>query len=627
MLDIPEEIKELFRADNLTDATVKKLEINFFDKDIEILYPYETLYPDDIVFPADLGTPWLSIKNDRIVSKSFKLSESLCSTEDLTFGSCEAAQMEFVCADIEENIEGKEFLATMTVGNYVLMLGTYTVSSAKRQADRRLKKVVAYDRMIRFDTDVSVWYSEFFSDGNRHTLYEFRCALCDYVGVSQESVSLVNDDMVVKKTIDAEQLSGREVLRAICEINGVFGHIARTGELKYVTIKNTGLYPSETLYPAEELYPSEAQELVPVGHYRSALYEEYIVNEIDRLTIRQDEGTIGTIVGSGNNGYIVEGNFLVYGKTALELDSIAGNLYMNISGRFYRPHKTVATGLPYVEVGDGLLVATSNDLIETFIFSRVLSGIQALKDEYSATGNEYREEVFGVTKEIIQLKGKTSVIKKQVDEVSVELKDFETETTANLKVTADQIAAEVERATGSEGELAAAIKVNADNISLKVSKGDVSSQISVESGGVDIRGDRFSWQSTNSSMSADGTLNCKNAIIRGKVTAETGEFGLFKISSNGIKASSSATTIEFGDNFYVSGDGACIGSVTIGNDGIDLGVLSGKGYAGTWDSSGVIKCTEIYVADSWWDGWSLTKTIKRLWEDVEELQNYINNEG
>lgn len=244
----------------------------------------------------------------------------------------------------------------------------------------------------------------------------------------------------------------------------MFGHIARTGQLKYITIKNTGLYPSETLYPANDLYPSEAQEFVDAGHYRSAVYEEYIVNEIDRLMICQEEGSIGTIVGSGINGYTIEGNFLTYGKSALELDEIAEKIYGNISGRFYRPHKTIATGLPYVEVGDGLLLATSDDLIETFVFSRTLSGIQDLKDEYSATGNEYREEIFGTNKEIIQLKGKSAIIKKQVDEVSAELTDFEKETTSKFQITAEQIAAEVKRAT----EVEASIKLQADNIQLDV---------------------------------------------------------------------------------------------------------------------------------------------------------------
>lgn len=79
----------------------------------------------------------------------------------------------------------------------------------------------------------------------------------------------------------------------------------------------------------------------------------------------------------------------------------------------------------------------------------------------------------------------------------------------------DSIAAEVKRAQNQEIELAAAIKVAADSIDLKVSKGDVSSQLSVESGAVTIKSNRFSWESTYSSMDANGRLTCSNILING----------------------------------------------------------------------------------------------------------------
>lgn len=531
MLNIPEEIKSLYKRDNLTNQTARRMEINFFDRKVEVLYPYETLFPDDRLYPMDLGTPWLTIKNDRIVAESFKLTESLCSDNDLVFGACEAAVVEFVCADLTDEIAGKEFLATIEIGGYVMSLGIYTVASVERMADKRLKKVVAYDKMVLFDTDVSIWYNNFFAGSGTHTLRELRDSLCAFIGVEQEIIDLVNDSMVVEKTIETNQLSGREILQAICEANGVFGHIERTGILKYISIKNSGLYPSETLYPDDQLYPSEPQEFVSVGHYRSAVYEEYLVNEIDRLEIREEDGQVGVHFGNGNNGYIIEGNMLLFGKSHEQLKQIASGIYDNISGRFYRPHQTTAVGLPYIEVGDGVLIATTDDVIESFVFSRTLSGIQAMVDQYTATGSEYREELFGINKEIMKLQGKTAVIKKQVDEVSVELKDFEQQTNAKFEITAAEISAEVKRAKEAEAKLSikadkisasvvdlkneteAQFVITAQQISTKVTKGTVSSEISQEPHKITLKANRLIVESEKFKLDGNG-----NAIFSGDIT-------------------------------------------------------------------------------------------------------------
>lgn len=61
----------------------------------------------------------------------------------------------------------------------------------------------------------------------------------------------------------------------------------------------------------------------------------------------------------------------------------------------------------------------------------------------------------------------------------------------------------------------ARISVAEDEIELKVSKGSVSSQISVESGQVTIKSNRFSWDSTYSSMTRYGVLTAQSVTARG----------------------------------------------------------------------------------------------------------------
>lgn len=244
MLVIPEEIKDLFRSDNNRTETHKKFKLTFYEENIDSLYPSENLFPNETLFPSEQNEPWLVIENDRIVSESLRLTESLSSDENLTFGSCEGAEVQITVADVIEDVTGREFTLTVEIGGYEMALGIYTVKSFERQSDRRKRKITAYDRMSWFNVDVAGWYNEL---SFPMTLKTFRDSLCNYIGIQQIDTGLILDSMQLTKTIEPEQLSGLDVLTAICEINGCFGHIDKTGQLAYIYIQQTGLYPSETL--------------------------------------------------------------------------------------------------------------------------------------------------------------------------------------------------------------------------------------------------------------------------------------------------------------------------------------------------------------------------------------------
>lgn len=86
---------------------------------------------------------------------------------------------------------------------------------------------------------------------------------------------------------------------------------------------------------------------------------------------------------------------------------------------------------------------------------------------------------------------------------------------SKITQTADSITLESQRAGKAEGELAAKIAVNAKSIELKVSEGEISSKLSVESGKVSIKSNRFSWESTYSSLSENGKLTISDCVITG----------------------------------------------------------------------------------------------------------------
>ena len=585
MLDVPEIIKQRCRGDNNRAETVRHLELSFFNGGIDTLYPANDLYPADNLYPSDAGTPWLTIPMSQICAETLNLTESLSTGSNIVWGSCEAAKFVVTVADVDEEIEGREFTATLSIGDYKMAYGIYVVDSVVRQADRRKHKIMAYDRMIKFDVDVSDWYHAMYpTDDTTHTIQELRDSLCEHIGVPQQQTVLINDEMVVGKTISPESLCGRDVLKAICEINGVFGHFDRTGMLTYISLQDTGLYPSDTLYPGDDLYPQSgwaaAEEL---EYYRSITYEDYLIDGIDRVQVRQEDGDIGAVVGSGSNAYIVEGNFLAYGLGSADLTKLAWSIYDSIAGKTYRPAKIVSYAMPWIEVGDGLRAITTDTEIATFVLTRTMSGIQAMMDTVEAKGTKTQGQSFGIQNEIIQLKGKTAVIVKQVDEVSSTLTDLERETASQIKQLSDSIV-------------------------LKVDKGDISNQISVETDGIDIIGNRFSWSSTYSSLSADGKLNAVDGTFSGDVVANT-----FKTKDGKIVLEGGKLTI-IGAEIKGTANTSTIGANVISCNSLDVsqnivcqGISPSSVYCGSSGSFG-----ELYIRSSWWDGWSVTREVQTL---------------
>jgi len=566
MLAVPEEIKKIFWQDNINEKTWRKWKLRFFDSDIQMIYPEDTLFPADDLFPVE-QEPFYTIDNGQMQTESLKITESLCESDTLTYGECNAAQFEVTVADVLQDLTGKEFMVSVEVGDYEMSMGIYTVEQFTRQADRRMKKITAYDRMRKFSTDVSTWYQ-----GLKFpmSLREFRCSLCEYVGIKQIDVNLPLDDMQVAKTIEPEQLNGLDVIQAICELNGCFGHMDKTGRLKYQFLNKSGLYPSEILMPSDELFPSDlsdSENTEQIAFYKQSetTYEDYVTQTINRVQIRQEEGDIGALYPNdtgGSNTYVVEGNFLVYGKSADDLAIIASSVYDQISGISYRPCKIVTAGLPWVEVGDGLVCYTSDDVIETYCLKRTISGIQGMMDTFEASGSSDYEENFDIQSQITQLEGKAAVIKKNVEEVSVRVTDLKNYTEAQFKVTAEAITAEVTRAKNEEEKLSSRITQTSEAITLevsratkaeealstkitqtadaitlevnkKVSKGQVTenlnSELKITGNKIEMTTGHFVINSKNLKVTEQGDLEAS-----GKITAQSGRIGNWTIDGNGL---------------------------------------------------------------------------------------------
>lgn len=469
----------------------------------------------------------VKITNSEIHFEQFELKEILCDDEYLTFGQCNASQLKFKISNVFTSMIGKKINVSAVIDGHAdtpFIFGKYRVVSDKPTDDKRYRNVTAYDDIYDIgEAEVSSWYN-----GLKFplTLKQFRDRFFAYFGVEQVEVTLPNDNMEVAETIKPSELSGQTVMEAICSINGCFGHINHDGKFEYVFLKEmiSGLYPRKGLYPQKGLYPRKGseKERVTGGKYKTVKYEDFVCQKITKVQIRQSEYDIGAVypnteITDNDNSYILQDNFLVYGMGADALETVARNLYEATKVVKYRPYNCEKIGNPCLSLGEAVNVYTAKEIIESYVLSRTYKGIQQPIDTISATGKapKYSEQVNGINKSIIQLRGKTNELERNVEETRSEIKDVESGLDTKITQTAGKIELEAKRAIDAEVELAAAISVQADQIKLKVSKGDVSSQLSIESGQVSISGNRFVLDSTNFSITADGKVTAKSIDITG----------------------------------------------------------------------------------------------------------------
>lgn len=428
------------------------------------------------------------LTNHEIHSEQFTLEESLCSDSNLRFGSCEASRVKFTVSNVFEPLKDKWLDISMTLaGNSSnpFKFGRFKVYSDIPTADRKKREITAYDALYDIiNADVAAWYNSFFASKTAedeevtttYTLKEFRESFFKHFNLAQEEATLPNDGMAVEKTIEPEQLSGSTVITAICEINGCFGHINRDGKFRYVFLKpiNHAIFPSPTLFPSPSLYPVKengtritSSKIIP-----PVKYEDFETDLITGLVIRQEENDIGATAGGGENKYIIEDNFLVYGKNASQLSEIANTVFNQINEIFYRPYEAKSVGNPCIEVGDILRIVTQNKLISSYALQRTFSGVQNLRDEFSADGEkQYAEKVNSLSSSIVQLKGKTNKLTMTVDETISELEDLENGTNTRFEQTSDKISVLATRTTKNEQDITS-VNIRADGLSASIQEVD-----------------------------------------------------------------------------------------------------------------------------------------------------------
>lgn len=522
-------------------------------------YEYSDLYFDshlDKQMRIDVVGTGIAIDNSMIELDAFELDETLCSESELKFGCCEANCVKFTARNLPGSIKGNEIKITETIDGNTdepFPYGKYKVQSDVPTSDRTKREITSYDAMYDIiNADMKSWYAGL---SFPMKLKQFRDSFFAYFGIKQKETTLVNDEMTVNKTLIATQtdsestiteessISGKTVIEAICEINGVFGNINHDGEFEYVDLEPIiqPLYPSNDLYPREDLFPRDPNTISMTGHYITFDYEDFRSKAITQLEIRPSDDCAGVIVGTSGNNYVISGNFLVSDKSGAELEVIAENTLSVIKKAAYIPIKSSEiVGNPCIELGDPIRFNTTREIVESYVLQRTLTGIQNKRDSIISPGTEtHNQNPNGIREQIASVQRRTNKLERTADHTLSEIADLDANTSSRFEQTAEQIQTEVSSRENADSEIKA-------SLTLKIDKTDDGTIISLINGSADKihfnANNMFTVTSPNFIVDENG-----NVEIGGEFVADTTMYLCFNYASlPGITHASKVDVLNVG---------------------------------------------------------------------------------
>lgn len=339
----------------------------------------------------------ITLQNEDILADSLELKEAIETGDNLSFEGCIASSFKIDCFNlVDETLEGKWIECDIDVDvadtDTIPLFRGYISEVTNTTHEEFVTSIRAYDALYTIvNTDVTSWYNGLTFP---ITCKNMRNSFFSRFGITQVVDYLPNDNFSINKTIEDKVIVGGKIIRAICQLNGRYGRISRTGKFEYVhlVVGTEALYPREDLYPADDIYPADENALdnVAKAHYKSISFENYQVEPITKVQFIGKDGQIIRSAGSGTNIFTLKDNPLIWDKTSAQLASAATNLYNTIQGLWYVPSEVECVGLPYVECGDFVLMAARRSLVRAYVLSRTLKGIQILEDSYSADGDKYQ---------------------------------------------------------------------------------------------------------------------------------------------------------------------------------------------------------------------------------------------
>ena len=291
---------------------------------------------------------------------SFTLKRMLNDGQDISLGSACAAMTEFLLYDAAIEA-GTEF--SCYAGDE--LLGIFRCE-APRRTGLHTVSVTAYDRMTRFDRDISSWLEGLSYPTTAQTLLEALCAHCD---VELEDTTLPHMEI---SAFSAQGVTGRMLLQWLGEGAGIYFAITDEGRLK------GGWYEAA---------------VTPLEHYRmgSLTWAQTPTAPIARVLIRATQNDVGTSyppnLTENANTYLIQGNPLLTG----DVTAVAQRLYERLKDYTCVPFSCAL--LPGCDVRPGMRVSFQDSEGNTYTAPIMELSLQNGQRTIRATGTESLQSV------------------------------------------------------------------------------------------------------------------------------------------------------------------------------------------------------------------------------------------
>lgn len=141
---------------------------------------------------------------------------------------------------------------------------------------------------------------------------------------------------------------------------------------------------------------------VNTSEYESLWWDEYDVDPIGAVKYKFNDGKDSTVYqfGEGESGYDMSDNYYINhlsNATSEQINALLDELFIpHVQGIIFTPIDLDMKGLPYIESGDYLQIATGAEDVPTvssFVVNQTISGIQSLMSSVASSGGEIGEEL------------------------------------------------------------------------------------------------------------------------------------------------------------------------------------------------------------------------------------------
>lgn len=370
-----------------------------------------------------------TITANNIVAESMTLTRSICD-DNLKLGGCIASCFELELIGISPyTIDGKRIQAVLleytdeeavtlipsdtlfpagdlhpgrTTGEPIeTPLFTGTIDSAIRQKNRQIIKITAYDDIYTImQMNVYTWLSQraYYASGELlATIIEnlFEVPLQDRIpyltrwqgtDTNNNYNTVTNLSNALVKENYSSSVIASEVLRSANELMGVFGYITGSGRYTTISLAKSKAYNIDTFVDLE--------------------FEEYKTAEIDIVSFTYNGGERFNMARASKTNccYLSEDNVIInctanrdsvktlVTKLTQGVGGIAdGSCYMYTPFTLTLYKDMLPTGIGLgsrVHINTGSTAQDDIKSIDSIIFAEKITGIQALKYEFSATGDK-----------------------------------------------------------------------------------------------------------------------------------------------------------------------------------------------------------------------------------------------